>query len=242
MKASSRRRTRLPDNEFRQAGIQVARRADGAADPSRRRPARPDRRPADGDGPRRPTPPAARRRRPPARCRSDRVRSAGPASAAARSIASRPARASSGVRKLPSQPSASVPIRRNAAGAEPPSQMSSGGLGRGATAAAVTVKIAAAVARRLVDQCCTQHPQRLVEHRRALAVGNREHVALAGMAERRPKTGSTRLGATAASEASCLATNTGCRPGSTATDVPTFNRAVRARAYAMPTTGSTAGE
>ncbi len=38
------------------------------------------------------------------------------------------------------QPSASVPMRRNAAGAEPPSQMSSGGSGRGATAAAVTVK------------------------------------------------------------------------------------------------------
>ena len=63
-----------------------------------------------------------------------------PACAAARSIASRPARASSGVRKLPNQPSASVPIRRNAAGAEPPSQMSSGGSGRGATAAAVTEK------------------------------------------------------------------------------------------------------
>ena len=44
----------------------------------------------------------------------------------------------------------------------------------------------------------------------------------AGIAERRPNTGSTRLGASAASDASCLATNTGWRPGSTATDVPTF--------------------
>jgi hypothetical protein len=63
-----------------------------------------------------------------------------PACAADRSIASRPRRASPGVRKLPNQPSPSMPMRRNAAGAEPPSQMSSGGTGRGATAAALTVK------------------------------------------------------------------------------------------------------
>ncbi len=45
----------------------------------------------------------------------------------------------------------------------------------------------------------------------------------------------------AASDASCLATSTGWRPGSTATEVPTFNWLVRASAYAMPTIGSTAG-
>jgi hypothetical protein len=42
--------------------------------------------------------------------------------------------------ELPNQPSASLPMRRNAAGDEPPTQMSSGGVGRGATAAALTVK------------------------------------------------------------------------------------------------------
>lgn len=52
----------------------------------------------------------------------------------------------------------------------------------------------------------------------------------AGMAERSPKTGSTRLGATAANDANCLATSTGWRPGSTATEVPTFNRLVRLNA------------
>lgn len=31
-------------------------------------------------------------------------------------------------------------------------------------------------------------------------------------------------------------------PGSTATEVPTFSRLVRASAYAIPTVGSTAGE
>jgi len=45
-----------------------------------------------------------------------------------------------------------------------------------------------------------------------------------------PNTGSTRRGASPASEASCLATSTGWRPGSTATEVPTFKRSVRANA------------
>ena len=49
------------------------------------------------------------------------------------------------------------------------------------------------------------------------------------------------MGPSAASDASCLATSTGWRPGSTATDVPTFRRVVRPSAYAMPANGSTAG-
>ena len=61
----------------------------------------------------------------------------------------------------------------------------------------------------------------------------------AGRAGLRPNTGSTRRGASPASEASCLATSTGCRPGSTATPVPTFSRAVRASAYVIPMNGST---
>src|SRR6266536_2001169 len=56
-----------------------------------------------------------------------------------------------------------------------------------------------------------------------------------------PKTGRTRAGARPASDASCLATRTGWRPGSTDTPVPTFSLAVRVRAYAIPVNGSTSG-
>lgn len=49
------------------------------------------------------------------------------------------AEASSGVSSDPSQPSASRPTRRSPAGADPPSQMSSGLPGSGPTEAPVTV-------------------------------------------------------------------------------------------------------
>ena len=67
--------------------------------------------------------------------------------------------------------------------------------------------------------------------RPALPSGTTKIPRSAGMAERRPNTGNTRLGASAASEASCFATSTGCPPGSTATDVPTFRSLVRASAW-----------
>ena len=55
-------------------------------------------------------------------------------------MAWRPAPASAGVRKLASHPSPSRPTRRNAPGALPPSQMSSGLAGRGPTPADSTEK------------------------------------------------------------------------------------------------------
>ena len=64
----------------------------------------------------------------------------------------------------------------------------------------------------------------------------------AGWAGSTPNTGSTRPGASPASDASCLATSTGFRPGSTETPVPAFSRRVRASANAMPVNGSTSGE
>jgi hypothetical protein len=57
-----------------------------------------------------------------------------------------------------------------------------------------------------------------------------------------PNTGSTRPGASPASDASCLATSTGCRPGSTEIPLPAFSLRVRASANAMPVNGSTTGE
>ncbi len=69
--------------------------------------------------------------------------------------------------------------------------------------------------------------------------GTRNAASSDGRAGLRPNTGSTRRGASPASEASCLATSTGCRPGSTATPVPTFSRCVRASAQLIPMNGST---
>ena len=64
----------------------------------------------------------------------------------------------------------------------------------------------------------------------------------AGWAGCSPNTGSTRPGASPASDASCLATSTGCRPGSTEIPLPAFSRRVRDSANAMPVNGSTSGE
>jgi hypothetical protein len=64
----------------------------------------------------------------------------------------------------------------------------------------------------------------------------------AGWAGSNPNTGSTRPGASPASEASCLATSTGCRPGSTEIPVPAFSCLVRDSVNARPVNGSTSGE
>ena len=64
----------------------------------------------------------------------------------------------------------------------------------------------------------------------------------AGWAGCSPNTGRTRPGASPASDASCLATSAGCRPGSTEIPLPTFSREVRDSANAMPVNGSTSGE
>jgi hypothetical protein len=61
----------------------------------------------------------------------------------------------------------------------------------------------------------------------------------AASAGRSPNTGSTRPGASPASDASCLATSTGCRPGSTEIPLPALSRCVRASANAIPVNGST---
>ena len=162
-------------------------------------------------------------------------------SAAARSMLSRPARASAAVRKLPSQPSASQPIRRNAAGAEPPSQMSSGTGGRVPTEAALTSKNrprnATVSFSRTARSSCSDSSNTAAR----CPSGTAKTSHSAGVVGRSPNAGSTRLGASTASDANCLASRTGLRPGSTATDVPTLRRLVRPSACAMPTNGSTAG-
>jgi hypothetical protein len=82
----------------------------------------------------------------------------------------------------------------------------------------------------LLRQNRSQQLQRFIEDGGALAIRHHEDLALRGIAERSPNTGSTRFGASPANDASCLATNTGWRPGSTTTDVPTFKLVVLASA------------
>ena len=73
-------------------------------------------------------------------------------------------------------------------------------------------------------------------------VGTGNSARSAACAGCKPNTGSTRAGARPASEASCLATSTGCRPGSTEIPLPAFSRRVRDSANAKPVNGSTSGE
>ena len=156
-------------------------------------------------------------------------------------MAVRPAPASAGVIRLASQPSASRPTRRSAPGAVPPSQMSSGLAGRGPMLAPSTVKNSPSK-----DTLSSRSSRRSRSRdssntaaRRPGGTGNRSRSLR--RAGRRPKTGRTRPGASPASEASCLATRTGWRPGSTDIPVPTLSLAVLDSAYAMPMNGSTSG-
>ncbi len=154
-------------------------------------------------------------------------------------MARRPAPASSGVRKLASHPSPSRPTRRSAPGALPPSQMSSGRPGRGPTLASSTVKNSPwnVTFSWLSSRRISVRDSSNTAARRPGGTGNA--ASSAGRAGFRPNTGSTRRGARPARVASCLATSTGWRPGSTATPVPTFSRDVRASAWAMPMNGLT---
>ncbi len=150
--------------------------------------------------------------------------------------------ASAGVSSEPSQPSASRPTRRSPPGAEPPSQISSGLADSGSMLAPSTVKnspwkdtlsVVSSRRRRVSDSSKTA--ARLLP-----GTGNRGRSA--GWAGWRPNTGSTRAGASPARLASCLATSTGCRPGSTEIPLPALSRRVLARANAIPVNGSTDGE
>ena len=150
--------------------------------------------------------------------------------------------ASAGVSSEPSHPSASLPTRRSAAGAEPPSQMSSGLAGRGLTLAPDTVKNRPAKSTFSVvsSRRSSSSDSSKTAARWPSGTGNKARSASwAGLS---PNTGSTRPGASPASDASCLATSTGCRPGSTEIPLPAFSRRVRASANAMPVNGSTTGE
>ncbi len=144
-----------------------------------------------------------------------------------------------GVSKLPSHPSASRPTRLSAPGALPPSQISSGLAGSGPMCAPSTVKnsprkdTCSCVSSSLISRSDSSNT---AARRPAGTSNSPRSPARAGC---RPKTGSTRPGASPASDARCLATSTGWRPGSTATPVPTFSREVRDSAYAMPANGST---
>jgi hypothetical protein len=151
-------------------------------------------------------------------------------------------RASAGGITEPSHPSASRPTRRRPAGADPPSQMSSGLPGSGPTLASDTVK-----------NCPSNDTFSDVSSSRNRAsdssntaarfpVGTGKSSRSPACAGCKPNTGSTRRGASPASEASCLATSTGFRPGSTETPLPAFSRLVRDNANAIPVNGSTDGE
>jgi hypothetical protein len=150
--------------------------------------------------------------------------------------------ASAGVSREPSHPSASLPTRRSAAGAEPPSQMSSGLAGRGLTLAPDTEKNRPAKSTFSVvsSRRSSSSDSSKTAARWPSGTGNKTRSASwAGLS---PNTGSTRPGASPASDASCLATSTGCRPGSTEIPLPALSRRVRASANAMPVKGSTTGE
>jgi len=119
------------------------------------------------------------------------------------------AAASAGVSSAPSHPSASRPARRSPAGALPPSQMSSGLAGSGPVRAPETVKNSpsnetfseVSSIRRSVSASSN------TSARRPAGTGNRARSSC--WAGRSPNTGSTRPGASPASDASCLATSTG---------------------------------
>ena len=94
------------------------------------------------------------------------------ASAAASWMSFTAAPASAGVSSEPSHPSASRPTRRSAAGAEPPSQMSSGLAGRGLTVAPDTEKKRPAKSTCLGREQQPQQLQRLVEDGGPVARGD----------------------------------------------------------------------
>jgi hypothetical protein len=149
--------------------------------------------------------------------------------------------ASAGVSSEPSQPSPSRPTRRSPAGADPASQMSSGLTGSGPTEASSTVKkdpwkdttSVVSISRSSSSASSNTAPR--------CPAGTGNSARSPGMAGCRPKTGSTRPGASPASEASCFATSTGWRPGSTEIPLPTLRCEVLASANVIPVNGSTAG-
>lgn len=162
-----------------------------------------------------------------------------PAVLAASFIVAIPCFACSGVRKLPSQPSAFLPILSRAAGAWPPSQMSSGFFGLGPIVTFATLwnlpwnVTSSSVSSRRSSVSVSSNTAALWPGGTS---NNWRSSCLAGL---RPNAGRTLAGARAASDSNCLATSTGCRPGSTATPVPSFSFLVRPKALAMPTIGST---
>jgi hypothetical protein len=120
------------------------------------------------------------------------------------------------------------PARRAAA-----SQMSSGFSGSGPMLAASTLKYLP-----WKDTVCCRRAagaQGFVEHGAAPPGRDRERARSALRAGCSPKTGRTRAGARPASDASCLATRTGWRLAAP-TPGAHLQPAVRARAYAIPST------
>ncbi len=103
-----------------------------------------------------------------------------PASAAAWLMAATACRASAGVSSEPSQPSARRPTRRSPAGAEPPSQMSSGLAGLRADFRAVDGEELAVEGDVLGGQQQAQEGERFVEDRGALLGGYGEQGAFGG--------------------------------------------------------------
>jgi hypothetical protein len=148
---------------------------------------------------------------------------------------------SAGVSIDPSQPSPNRPTRRSAAGADPASQISSGFAGSGPTEASDTEKnrpLNVTGESDVSSRRSSVSDSSNTAARSPAGTGNAARSA--GIAGMSPNTGSTRAGASPASDASCFATRAGCRPGSTEIPLPAFSRFVRDSANAIPVSGSTA--
>src|ERR1035441_349691 len=126
--------------------------------------------------------------------------------------------------RRPHRPPPRRPPRRRPAGAEPPSQISSGLAGSTPTLAPDTVKNAPS--NDTVSEVSSSRSSVSDSSNTAAPPpsGTGNSTRSAAWAGCRPNTGSTRPGARPASDASCLATSTGWRPGSTEIPVPTFSR------------------
>src|SRR6266849_1610542 len=164
-----------------------------------------------------------------------------PARAAASSITTRPAAASSGVHSEGSHPSDNRPQRSSAAGAVPPNHTSSGcctGRGESLTSRKLPavpswLTVSPAHSRRKSGSASSMKaPRRLGSTPMASRSGAYVSPGTS-VTSSRPLHSTSRL-------ASCLATRTTLRPGNSIV-VPSFKRGLLAAAQARPTSGSSTG-
>src|SRR5712692_6770288 len=164
-----------------------------------------------------------------------------PARAAASSITTRPAAASSGVQREGSQPSDNRPQRSSAAGTVPPSQTSSGcctGSGESLTSRKLPavpswLTVSPAHRRRNRGSASSMNAPRRFG---SMPMASRSGAWVSpgtSVTSSRPLHSTSRL-------ASCLASRTTLRPGNSIV-VPSFKRGLLAAAQARPTSGSSTG-